>query len=253
MARYRITEWEERYEVNEKGRAWKPGEEKRAGPLTYIRSKVHGRSQGLGWRKLIEAAGSRKAPGVFGIFQKLLELSADQKCEDRGFIQDDPDCPVSFVLGLDNRDVQFAISVLLAIGWLGQGDGQSGDSRKLPEIPQVSPQSYHIISDHIRSEQVRSDPPIAPLKRGARQFVPPSLEDVQEYIRANPELNNVDAQTFWKGFSDGGWIDTQGKPVRNWKLKLRTWSSHAPGKPARETPEEIGVRLKQKGLIYDVH
>lgn len=57
-----------------------------------------------------------------------------------------------------------------------------------------------------------------------KRFVPPTLEEVEAYIAENPELSNVDAQTFWKGFNDSGWIDTQGKPVRNWKLKIRTWS-----------------------------
>ena len=61
------------------------------------------------------------------------------------------------------------------------------------------------------------------------KFKPPTLEDVKKYIQENPELSNVDPNTFWKGFNDGGWIDTRGKPVRNWKLKLRTWSNYGNG------------------------
>lgn len=63
-----------------------------------------------------------------------------------------------------------------------------------------------------------------------RVFTPPTLEDVKKYISDNPELKNVDPNTFWKGFNDGGWIDTQGKPVRNWKMKLRTWSNYGSSK-----------------------
>lgn len=59
------------------------------------------------------------------------------------------------------------------------------------------------------------------------KFKPPTFEEVVEYISKNPELKNVDPKTFWKGFNDSGWIDTRGNPVRNWKLKLRTWSSYA--------------------------
>lgn len=72
-------------------------------------------------------------------------------------------------------------------------------------------------------------------------FVPPTQEDVVQYIADNPELSNVDPVTFWKGFNDGGWIDTQGKPVRNWKLKIRTWSNYGSqqklsgGKTVRKT------------------
>ena len=63
--------------------------------------------------------------------------------------------------------------------------------------------------------------------KSARKFVPPSLEDIVQYITENPELSNIDATDFWRGYDDGGWIDTQGKPVRNWKLKLRTRSKYA--------------------------
>jgi len=59
------------------------------------------------------------------------------------------------------------------------------------------------------------------------RWKPPTLDEIKAYIQQNPELGNVNADLFWKSFNDGGWIDTQGKPVRNWKLKLRTWSSHA--------------------------
>ncbi len=69
------------------------------------------------------------------------------------------------------------------------------------------------------------------------RWKPPTLQEVQEYIRANPELANVDAKVFWKSFEDGGWIDTQGKPVRNWKMKLRTWSNmRGPVVPKKRPP-----------------
>lgn len=60
-----------------------------------------------------------------------------------------------------------------------------------------------------------------------KRFVPPTLDEVKKYISDNPELSNIDPEDFFKGYSDGGWIDTQGKPVRNWKLKLRTRSNFA--------------------------
>ncbi|MBN2312343.1 MAG: hypothetical protein JXM79_00345 [Sedimentisphaerales bacterium] len=71
-----------------------------------------------------------------------------------------------------------------------------------------------------------------------KKFIPPTLKEVQEYIEANPELGNVDAETFFKGFNDSDppWHDTQGKPVRNWKLKLRTWSSY--GNKHRTCPHQ---------------
>jgi len=66
------------------------------------------------------------------------------------------------------------------------------------------------------------------LSKKCRHFVPPSLEQVESYISQNPELSNVNADTFWKAYatSDPPWTDTQGRAVRNWKLKLRTWSTY---------------------------
>lgn len=64
-------------------------------------------------------------------------------------------------------------------------------------------------------------------EREVKSFVPPTLEQVKTYIQENPELSNIEPKDFWKGYNDGGWIDTQGKPVRNWKLKLRTRSNFA--------------------------
>lgn len=71
-----------------------------------------------------------------------------------------------------------------------------------------------------------------------KRFKPPSLEEVQAYIDANPELRNVSADTFFKYFAvdaDPPWHDSRGKPVRNWKQKLRTWSTHAPDRAEHNT------------------
>ena len=54
--------------------------------------------------------------------------------------------------------------------------------------------------------------------RGAEK---PSVDDIQAYI---DEKNlNVDAEFFYTYFEEGGWIDSTGKPVKNWKQKLLTW------------------------------
>jgi len=66
-------------------------------------------------------------------------------------------------------------------------------------------------------------------RRGRRRrFVPPTVEEVRGYVSANPELNNVDPANFVSYFESGDppWTDSQGKPVKSWKQKLRTWSSH---------------------------
>ena len=52
----------------------------------------------------------------------------------------------------------------------------------------------------------------------------PTLEEIEEYIS---EKNlNVDAKKFYEYFDAGDWLDSKGKPVRNWKQKIITWSNN---------------------------
>lgn len=60
-----------------------------------------------------------------------------------------------------------------------------------------------------------------------KKFKPPTVEEVIQYQKDNPELCYVDPVDFFKGYNDGGWIDTRGNPVRNWKLKFRTRNNFA--------------------------
>lgn len=56
-------------------------------------------------------------------------------------------------------------------------------------------------------------------------FVPPTLEDIQAYIKKNNL--NVSAGTLFEYYSGTQWKDKNGKPVKNWKLKAQTWSKQA--------------------------
>ena len=134
MARYQVVDWDERYEVDEKGGVWAPGKQKRHGPIKFIRHKVHGKSLGLGWRKLIQVAGRRNAPGVFGIFAKLLEISGDTDGDERGTFEDSPDYSLAFMLDLDEEDIENALSVLCKIGWIKRLDGLPENFGKSPEL-----------------------------------------------------------------------------------------------------------------------
>lgn len=52
----------------------------------------------------------------------------------------------------------------------------------------------------------------------------PTLEEIEDYI--SEKRLNVDAQKFYDYFNAGDWLDSKGKPVRNWKQKLITWSNN---------------------------
>ena len=57
-----------------------------------------------------------------------------------------------------------------------------------------------------------------------KQFVPPTIEEVREYCQQRK--SGVDPVRFWEYFDTGGWKDSEGKPVKNWKQKLIMWETH---------------------------
>lgn len=57
-----------------------------------------------------------------------------------------------------------------------------------------------------------------------KEFVPPTIEEINSYI-TEKELN-VDGHRFLNYFTESGWIDSNGKEVRNWKLKILTWDGY---------------------------
>lgn len=94
----------------------------------------------------------------------------------------------------------------------------------------------------IQGEESENEPQIEKPKRKyqRKQFVPPTLGEIQEYI-STMDLN-VDPQAFYNYFtapdSEGRtWIDSEGKPVRNWKQKIQTWSR----KGGRTRPQKKNV------------
>ena len=120
---YEITEWKKRYEVNRKGERWKPGDELRVGAFDYIRSPVHGHSEGKGW-KLLRRLAKGKATEVFGYFQKFLEISGDNTSEFRGVLRKEQDgvpataADLALTLSAPPKQVENALVILTRIGWI---------------------------------------------------------------------------------------------------------------------------------------
>ena len=60
-----------------------------------------------------------------------------------------------------------------------------------------------------------------------KAFTPPTLEEIQAYIKERG--SNVDAKRFFDYYEQGGWKDSSGKPVRNWKQKMiAVWEKDKP-------------------------
>ena len=83
-----------------------------------------------------------------------------------------------------------------------------------------------------------------------KPFVPPTVEEVREYCLQRK--SGVDPVRFWEYFDAGGWKDSEGKPVRNWKQKLITWESHSreKGKEQYDSTADSSDGLSEWDLCY---
>ena len=77
-----------------------------------------------------------------------------------------------------------------------------------------------------------------------KRFVPPTLDEVKAYCKERN--NNVDAQRFFDYYEQGGWKDSKGNPVKNWKQKLITWENK---QPKAENKMHFGT--ERKNIDYD--
>ena len=70
-------------------------------------------------------------------------------------------------------------------------------------------------------------------KRTREKFTPPTLQEIEDYVRER--RSPVDAKKFYDFYDAGGWKDSKGNQVRNWKQKLLTWETHEPPKEPKKT------------------
>jgi hypothetical protein len=88
-------------------------------------------------------------------------------------------------------------------------------------------------------ESVSNDTPPQSSKK-TKKFIPPTLEEVQAYIAENNL--NVNPQNFFDYYADGNWHDGNGKPVKSWKQKCRTWDMHSGNKQInKQTQADSGA------------
>ena len=80
------------------------------------------------------------------------------------------------------------------------------------------------------------------------KFTPPTLEEVQAYCKERG--NKVDAKAFFDYFTTGGWKDSKGNPVKNWKQKVITWEKYEP-KSNSNNQKPIWNRMIEHGYDFD--
>lgn len=84
-------------------------------------------------------------------------------------------------------------------------------------------------------------------KKKAPAFVPPTLDQVQAYCRERS--SSVDPVKFFEYYEAGGWRDSKGNQVRNWKQKLITWERKDDGRS--QHPRNTPQGAKGNAIHYD--
>lgn len=191
---YRIREFKERYEVNDKCGPWKPGQTLRVGPIDYIRAPVHGRNWTLAFREFNEICGS-DAPAVYGVFCKLREIQGDNKaefrdgvCDHRGNYMDS--AQIAKVLGWPHKIVDKAMKLLSGeiLGWVEEFPGVPRNSEGFP-CPCV-----------LESDQSRALDPEAETEDQSKDIPPPlggdgcPLQSFPDILEAYPEIRDLIVQ-----------------------------------------------------------
>lgn len=85
------------------------------------------------------------------------------------------------------------------------------------------------------------------------KFKPPTIEEAEAYSK---EANlNVDAKAFLEYFSDPdrNWTNSNGKPVKNWKLTMRTWNTFGNGRPKPQGSFKGGENFEVDEEYLNLH
>ena len=75
------------------------------------------------------------------------------------------------------------------------------------------------------------------MNKKEKEFVPPTLEEVKKYVE--DKKLKVNPSEFYDYFTEGKWIDSKGKPVRNWKQKILTWNNYSKKQDNSSAEEEF--------------
>ena len=117
-------------------------------------------------------------------------------------------------------------------------DSSMTSSPKFRQIISDAKQSHDLVmteSCKIRIDKNRIDKN----RKEKKRLTVPSLNDILSYISDNSL--SVDGAFFLKYYTESNWIDTNGKKVINWKLKLLTWDKQNKTRKQKELDKRTGI------------
>lgn len=151
-----------------------------------------------------------------------------------------------------------------------KGGKKSGESRRNKRDAQASPcDEYENETEPQKAEVVQTaegdelpwaevPPPVQPLEvvqgnsdaageRGCEKF-PPTIEMVTQYVKARGL--QVDVKQFLSVNKESGWKDSNGKPIRNWRVWLEGWAQLHPLKQRGRCGSGIPTALNYSQRTY---
>lgn len=93
------------------------------------------------------------------------------------------------------------------------------------------------------NQDLRKCAPSQKRKAERKKFVPPSLDEVEQYVEEKGLA--IDARRFFDFYTEGEWHDSGGKPVKNWKQKALTWDRRERKDRESKPPAQGPGRLTQ--------
>ncbi len=124
-----------------------------------------------------------------------------------------------------------------------QSEPQSEPHTEPQSVPQCEPQSVPI-NKHKQNETKKEVP-----NGTKKKFSPPSVNEVEAYCR---ERNNgIDAEAFIDFYTANGWMQGQGKPIKDWKACVRTWEKREKKSPAAQAKKNGFNNFNQRQYDYD--
>lgn len=105
-------------------------------------------------------------------------------------------------------------------------------------IPAVTIDKNRLDKNSIEKEKVKKE-----------KFTPPTLEEVKEYAKSRGREDL--AIKFFEYFDTGKWIDSEGKPVKNWKQKFITWDNKNQKPQSTKKTESREYSDKQLNDLFD--
>ena len=145
-----------------------------------------------------------------GVACKLLSLPPDWDYSIKG---------IAAMFNDGESSIRSALSELESAGYLKRE--RERDGGKLGKSIYIITDSLKCEKPHVENPHVENHAQYNTKELNTKEYTPPTVEEIRKYVQENNLL--VDADYFYEYYEDSGWKDKGGDPVRNWKLKCRTW------------------------------